>query len=155
MLVAAAGLATLALTGIPAALVAGAAVFGLGFGVTQNVTQTLMSRPGSRSRRTARSAPCGTLPTTAASGWARPGSGCWRPASVYPAAFALIAMLLPAALLSSRLLSSEAAVLEAAVVEAASRGTGPGEANGRCRGTHPGPFGLMSLILGGQLITEM
>ena len=42
MLVAAAGVLTLGLATIPAAVIAGAAVFGLGFGVTQNVTQTLM-----------------------------------------------------------------------------------------------------------------
>ena len=42
VLVAAAGMLTLSLTAIPAAVIAGAAVFGLGFGVTQNATQTLM-----------------------------------------------------------------------------------------------------------------
>ena len=42
MLAAAAGMLTLSLAAIPAAVIAGAAVFGLGFGVTQNATQTLM-----------------------------------------------------------------------------------------------------------------
>jgi MFS family permease len=42
VLVAAAGVLVLSLTAVPAAVITGAAVFGLGFGVTQNVTQTVM-----------------------------------------------------------------------------------------------------------------
>ena len=42
VLLAAAGRATLSLAAVPAAVIAGAAVFGLGFGVTQNVSLTVM-----------------------------------------------------------------------------------------------------------------
>ncbi len=42
VLAAAAGVLVLSLTAVPAAVIAGAAVFGLGFGVCQNVTQTVM-----------------------------------------------------------------------------------------------------------------
>ena len=105
MLIAAAGLATLALTGIPAALVAGAAVFGLGFGVTQNVTQTLMYDRVAESAYGAVSA-VWNLAYDGGIGLGTAGFGVLAAGLGYPAAFALIAMLLPAALLSSRLLSS-------------------------------------------------
>ena len=105
VLIAAAGLATLALTGIPAALVAGAAVFGLGFGVTQNVTQTLMYDRVAESAYGAVSA-VWNLAYDGGIGLGTAGFGVLAAGLGYPAAFALIATLLPAALLSSRLLSS-------------------------------------------------
>ena len=105
VLIAAAGLATLALTGIPAALVAGAAVFGLGFGVTQNVTQTLMYDRVAESAYGAVSA-VWNLAYDGGIGLGTAGFGVLAAGLGYPGAFALIATLLPAALLSSRLLSS-------------------------------------------------
>jgi len=58
----------------PVVLLAGMAIFGAGWGVSQNATLALMST-ASRPRGTGRRAPCGTLHTTPDSGWAPPGSG--------------------------------------------------------------------------------
>lgn len=88
-----------------AALVDGAAVFGLGFGVTQNVTQTLMYDRVAESAYGAVSA-VWNLAYDGGIGLGTAGFGVLAAGLGYPAAFALIAMLLPAALLSSRLLSS-------------------------------------------------
>jgi MFS family permease len=82
-LVLAAGLAALSLTAVPALVIAGAAVFGAGFGVTQNASLTIITT-GCPSRATVRSARCGTWPTTAAWAWARPGSACWPPGPAIP-----------------------------------------------------------------------
>ena len=103
VLVAAAGMLTLGLTAMPAAVIAGAAVFGLGFGVTQNVTQTLMYDRVAESAYGAVSA-MWNLAYDGGMGLGAAGFGVLATRTGYPAAFALTAALLPLALLPLALL---------------------------------------------------
>ena len=116
VLTAAAGMLTLSLTaGIPAAVIAGAAVFGLGFGVTQNATQTLMYDRVAESGYGAVSA-MWNLAYDGGMGLGAAGFGVLAIRAGYPAAFALTAALMSAVLLP--------AVLLPAVLAAAGRGRG-------------------------------
>jgi predicted MFS family arabinose efflux permease len=98
VLVAAVGMLTLSLTAIPAAVIAGAGVFGLGFGVTQNATQTLMYNRVAESGYGAVSA-MWNLAYDGGMGLGAAGFGVLVVYTGYPAAFALAAALLLTALL--------------------------------------------------------
>ncbi len=100
VLIAAAGMLTLSLAAIPAAAIAGAAVFGLGFGVTQNATQTLMYDRVAESGYGAVSA-MWNLAYDGGMGLGAAGFGVLATRTGYPAAFALTAALIPAALLGA------------------------------------------------------
>jgi predicted MFS family arabinose efflux permease len=99
VLVAAAGMLALSLTAVPAAVIAGAAVFGLGFGVTQNVTQTLMYDRVPESAYGAASA-LWNLAYDGGMGLGAAGFGVLALHAGYPLAFALTAAVLPAVLLA-------------------------------------------------------
>ena len=116
VLVAAAGMLMLSLAALPAAVLAGAAVFGLGFGVTQNATQTLMYNRVAESGYGAVSA-MWNLAYDGGMGLGAAGFGVLAVHTGYPAAFALTAALLLTALLSTALLP--AALLPAALPSAA------------------------------------
>jgi predicted MFS family arabinose efflux permease len=115
VLTAAAGMLTLSLTATPAAVIAGAVVFGLGFGVTQNATQTLMYDRVPESGYGAVSA-MWNLAYDGGMGLGAAGFGVLAIRTGYPAAFALTAVLMSAVLLP--------AVLVPAVLAAAGRGRG-------------------------------
>ena len=117
VLAAAAGVLVLSLTAVPAAVIAGAAVFGLGFGVTQNVTQTVMYDRVPESAYGASSA-LWNLAYDGGMGLGAAGFGALAIRTGYPAAFALTAALMSAVLLP--------AVLLPAVLAAAGRGRGKG-----------------------------
>ena len=97
VLVAAAGMLTLSLATVPAAVIAGAAVFGAGFGVTQNVTQTLMYDRVAEPAYGAVSA-LWNLAYDAGMGLGTAGFGVLALHTGYPAAFALSAAVLPVVL---------------------------------------------------------
>ena len=118
VLIAAAGMLTLSLAAIPAAAIAGAAVFGLGFGVTQNATQTLMYDRVAESGYGAVSA-MWNLAYDGGMGLGAAGFGVLAVQTGYPAAFALTAVLL---------------VLPA-VLAAAGRGRGKGMGGAGARST--------------------
>lgn len=99
VLVAAAGMLALSLTAVPAAVVTGAAVFGLGFGITQNVTQTLMYDRVPESAYGAASA-LWNLAYDGGMGLGAAGFGLLALHTGYPLAFALAAAILPAVLLA-------------------------------------------------------
>jgi predicted MFS family arabinose efflux permease len=101
VLVAAAGMLALSLTAVPAMVVAGAAVFGLGFGVTQNVTQTLMYDRVPESAYGAAGA-LWNLAYDGGMGLGAAGFGVLALRTGYPLAFALTAAILPAMLLAVR-----------------------------------------------------
>jgi MFS family permease len=130
VLVAAAGMLTLGLAAIPAAVIAGAAVFGLGFGVTQNVTQTLMYDRVAESAYGAVSA-MWNLAYDGGMGLGAAGFGVLATRTGYPAAFALTAMLLPLSLLPLSLLP-----LSLLLKVLAAAGAWPRGADARHRGTH-------------------
>jgi predicted MFS family arabinose efflux permease len=97
VLLAAAGMLMLSLTAVPAAVIAGAAVFGAGFGVVQNASLTLMYDRVPESGYSAVSA----LWNLAYDGGMGLGAAAFSVIVVhtgYPAAFALTAAVLPAAL---------------------------------------------------------
>jgi hypothetical protein len=96
-------------------VIAGAAVFGLGFGVTQNATQTLMYDRVAESGYGAVSA-MWNLAYDGGMRLAAAGFGVLAIRTGYPAAFALTAALMSAVLLP--------AVLLPAVLAAAGRGRG-------------------------------
>ena len=101
MLVAAAGMLALSLASVPAAVIAGAAVFGAGFGITQNATQTLMYDRVPESGYSAVSA----LWNLAYDGGMGVGTAWFGALAVhtgYPAAFALTALMLLAAPAAAR-----------------------------------------------------
>jgi predicted MFS family arabinose efflux permease len=103
VLIATAGMLTLSLAAIPAAVITGAAVFGLGFGVTQNATQTLMYDRVAESAYGAVSA-MWNLAYDGGMGLGAAGFGVLATRTGYPAAFALTAALLPAVLLLTALI---------------------------------------------------
>ncbi len=122
--VAAAGVLTLSLTAIPAAVIAGAGVFGLGFGITGNATQMLMYDRVPESGYGAVSA-MWNLAYDGGMGLGAAGFGVLAVHTGYPAAFALTAALLLTALLATVPLPG--------VLAAARRGRGR-----RLRGTEAG-----------------
>jgi predicted MFS family arabinose efflux permease len=97
MLAAAAGLALLGLDHTPALVVTGAAVFGAGFGVAQNVTQTLMYDRVPESGFSPVSA-LWNLAYDGGMGLGTAGFGLLVTRTGYPAAFALTAVMLPVVL---------------------------------------------------------
>jgi predicted MFS family arabinose efflux permease len=100
VLLAAAGLLTLSLgvgAAIPAAVIAGAAVFGAGFGVTQNASLTLMYDRVPESGYSAAGA-LWNLAYDGGMGLGTAGFGVLAACAGYPAAFALTAAALPAVL---------------------------------------------------------
>jgi predicted MFS family arabinose efflux permease len=97
VLVAAAGLAALSLTAIPALVIAGAAVFGAGFGVTQNASLTIMYDRVPESGYSAVSA-VWNLAYDGGMGVGAAGFGVLAAHTGYPAAFALTAAVLPVVL---------------------------------------------------------
>ena len=99
VLAAAAGMLTLSLAAVPAAVIVGAAVFGLGFGVSQNVTQTLMYDRVPESAYGAASA-LWNLAYDGGMGLGAAGFGVLALHTGYPVAFALSAAVLPAMLLA-------------------------------------------------------
>ncbi len=101
VLVAAAGMLTLSLTAVPAAVIAGAAVFGAGFGVTQNASLTLMYDRVPESGYSAASA-LWNLAYDGGMGVGAAGFGVLAAHTGYPAAFALTAAVLPAVLPAAR-----------------------------------------------------
>jgi predicted MFS family arabinose efflux permease len=98
VLAAAAGVLALSLTAVPAAVIAGAAVFGLGFGVTQNVTQTVMYDRVPESGYGASSA-LWNLAYDGGMGLGAAGFGVLALHTGYPIAFVLVAVALVAAVL--------------------------------------------------------
>jgi predicted MFS family arabinose efflux permease len=94
----AAGVLALSLTAAPAAVIAGAAVFGLGFGVTQNVTQTVMYDRVPESAYGASSA-LWNLAYDGGMGLGAAGFGVLALHTGYPIAFVLVAGVLAAAVL--------------------------------------------------------
>jgi predicted MFS family arabinose efflux permease len=97
VLVAAAGLAALGLTAIPALVIAGAAVFGAGFGVAQNASLTIMYDRVPESGYSAVSA-LWNLAYDGGMGVGAAGFGVLAARTGYPAAFALTAAVLPVVL---------------------------------------------------------
>jgi predicted MFS family arabinose efflux permease len=97
VLVAAAGLAILGLTAIPALVITGAAVFGAGFGVTQNASLTIMYDRVPESGYSAVSA-LWNLAYDGGMGLGAAGFGVLAARTGYPAAFALTAAVLPVVL---------------------------------------------------------
>ena len=97
VLVAAAGLALLGLTAVPALVIAGAAVFGAGFGVTQNASLTIMYDRVPESGYSAVSA-LWNLAYDGGMGVGAAGFGVLAVRTGYPAAFALTAAVLPVVL---------------------------------------------------------
>jgi predicted MFS family arabinose efflux permease len=97
VLVAAAGLAMLSLTAVPALVIAGAAVFGAGFGVTQNASLTIMFDRVPESGHSAVSA-LWNLAYDGGMGLGAAGFGILAARTGYPVAFALTAAALPAIL---------------------------------------------------------
>src|SRR5689334_7623061 len=93
VLAAAAGVLVLSLTAVPAAVIAGAAVFGLGFGVTQNVPQTVMYDRVSASAYGASSA-LWNLAYDGGMGLGAAGFGVLALHAGYPVAFVLVATIL-------------------------------------------------------------
>jgi predicted MFS family arabinose efflux permease len=93
VLVAAAGLAALSLTAVPALVIAGAAVFGAGFGVTQNASLTIMYDRVPESGYSAVSA-LWNLAYDGGMGVGAAGFGVLAARTGYPAAFALTAAVL-------------------------------------------------------------
>jgi predicted MFS family arabinose efflux permease len=98
VLAAAAGVLVLSLTAVPAAVIAGAAMFGLGFGVTQNVTQTVMYDRVPESAYGASSA-LWNLAYDGGMGVGAAGFGVLALHTGYPVAFVLVAAILAAAVL--------------------------------------------------------
>jgi predicted MFS family arabinose efflux permease len=101
VLVAAAGLAALGLTAVPALVIAGAAVFGAGFGVTQNASLTIMYDRVPESGYSAVSA-VWNLAYDGGMGVGAAGFGVLAAHTGYPAAFALAAAVLPVVLAAAR-----------------------------------------------------
>jgi predicted MFS family arabinose efflux permease len=101
VLLAAAGMATLSLTDIPAAVIAGAAVFGAGFGVTQNASLVLMYDRAPESYVSAVGA-LWNLAYDGGMGLGAAGFGLLVVHTGYPVAFALSAAVLPAVLVAAR-----------------------------------------------------
>jgi predicted MFS family arabinose efflux permease len=97
VLVAAAGLAALGLTAVPALVITGAAVFGAGFGVTQNASLTIMYDRVPESGYSAVSA-VWNLAYDGGMGVGAAGFGVLAAHTGYPAAFALTAAALPVVL---------------------------------------------------------
>ena len=97
VLVAAAGLAALSLTAVPALVIAGAAVFGAGFGVTQNASLTIMYDRAPESGYSAVGA-LWNLAYDGGMGVGAAGFGVLAVRTGYPAAFALTAAVLPVVL---------------------------------------------------------
>ena len=97
VLLAAAGLLALSLTGVPAAVIAGAALFGAGFGVTQNASQTVMYDRVPESGYSAVSA-VWNLAYDGGMGLGAAGFGLLVTGTGYPGAFALTAAVLLAVL---------------------------------------------------------
>jgi predicted MFS family arabinose efflux permease len=93
VLVAAAGLAALSLTAVPALVITGAAVFGAGFGVTQNASLTIMYDRAPESGYSAVSA-LWNLAYDGGMGVGAAGFGVLAARTGYPAAFALTAAAL-------------------------------------------------------------
>jgi predicted MFS family arabinose efflux permease len=98
VLAAASGVLVLSLTAVPAAVITGAAVFGLGFGVTQNVTQTVMYDRVPESAYGASSA-LWNLAYDGGMGLGAAGFGVLALHTGYPVAFVLVAAILAAAVL--------------------------------------------------------
>jgi MFS family permease len=98
VLAAAAGVLVLSLTAVPAAVIGGAAVFGLGFGVGQNVTQTAMYDRVPESAYGASSA-LWNLAYDGGMGLGAAGFGVIALHTGYPVAFVLVAIILAAAVL--------------------------------------------------------
>jgi MFS family permease len=98
VLAAAAGVLVLSLTAVPAAVIAGAAVFGLGFGVCQNVTQTVMYDRVPESAYGASSA-LWNLAYDGGMGVGAAGFGVITLHTGYPVAFVLVAVVLAATVL--------------------------------------------------------
>jgi len=97
VLLAAAGVLMLSLAAVPAAVIAGAAVFGAGFGVTQNASLTLMYDRVPESGYSAVSA-LWNLAYDGGMGLGAAAFGVLVVHTGYPAAFALTAAVLPVAL---------------------------------------------------------
>jgi predicted MFS family arabinose efflux permease len=97
VLLAAAGMLTLSLTAVPAAVIAGAAVFGAGFGITQNASLTLMYDRSPDSYASAVGA-LWNLAYDGGMGLGAAGFGLLAIHTGYPVAFALTAAVLPAVL---------------------------------------------------------
>lgn len=102
VLVAAAGMASLALTAIPAAVITGAVLFGAGFGVTQNATLALMYARAPVSSYGTVSA-LWNLAYDAGMGAGAAGLGVLAGLVSYPAAFGLTAGLMLTGLVPARL----------------------------------------------------
>ena len=101
LVLSACGMATLALGGTPAVVVGGALVFGIGFGVLQNATLTLMYARGPAGSEGAVSAIWNAAYDLGMAAGAL-GAGLVVAAAGYPAAFALTAVVMVPALLLVR-----------------------------------------------------
>jgi predicted MFS family arabinose efflux permease len=99
--VAAAGLALLTLTSVPAAVIASAVLFGTGFGIAQNASLTLMYSGVPESGYSTVSA-VWNLAYDAGMGVGAAAFGALAAQTGYPVAFAAMAAILPATLLAAR-----------------------------------------------------
>jgi predicted MFS family arabinose efflux permease len=100
-LVAAAGLALLTMTSVPAAVIVSAVLFGTGFGIAQNASLTLMYSGVPESGYSTVSA-VWNLAYDAGMGLGAAGFGALAVQTGYPVAFAAMAAILPVMLLAAR-----------------------------------------------------
>ena len=101
VLITAAGVAALSLSSVPAAVIAGATLFGVGFGITQNTTLTQMYDRVPESGYSMVSA-VWNLAYDAGMGIGAAGFGLLAAHTGYPTGFALTAIVLPVGLLLMR-----------------------------------------------------
>jgi predicted MFS family arabinose efflux permease len=117
VLLSAAGMLMLSLTAVPAAVIAGAAVFGAGFGITQNATLTLMFDRVPESGYSAVSA-LWNLAYDGGMGLGAAAFGILVVHTGYPVAFALTAAVLPAVLPVARTAAGRGSGAQARAPEA-------------------------------------
>jgi predicted MFS family arabinose efflux permease len=117
VLLAAAGMLMLSLAGVPVAVIAGAAVFGAGFGVTQNASLTLMYDRVSESGYSAVSA-LWNLAYDGGMGLGAAAFGVLVVHTGYPVAFALTAAVLPVVLPVVRTVAGRGQGMPAGAAEA-------------------------------------
>jgi predicted MFS family arabinose efflux permease len=135
VLIAAAGMLALSLAAIPAVMLAGATLFGLGFGVTQNASQTLMYDRVPESGYGVVSA-VWNLAYDGGMGLGAAGFGVLVAHTGYPAAFALAAATLPLILVAAGRGRTAAGLSRRGPGNRGQDGADPSR-RGRDRGRHP------------------
>jgi MFS family permease len=135
VLIAAAGMLALSLAAIPAVMLAGATLFGLGFGVTQNASQTVMYDRVPESGYGVVSA-VWNLAYDGGMGLGAAGFGVLVAHTGYPAAFALAAATLPLILVAAGRGRTAAGLSRRGPGNRGQDGADPSR-RGRDRGRHP------------------